>query len=87
MPYLTASSLGLMGFSPGQFSQSAVVGANSSTSVVSATPNQPSPEFLATVVQAVKQALFAKQAPVLQANHPGSSGLAECAVNSSMTSC
>ena len=88
MPYSTASSLGLTGSSLlATFSQSAVVGANSSTSVASATPNQPSPEFLATVVQAVKQALVAKQAPVLQANRPGTSGLADCAVTSSMTSC
>ena len=85
MPYSTASSLGLTGSSLlATFSQSAVVGANSLTSVASATPNQPSPEFLATVVQAVKQALVAKQAPVLQANRPGTSG---CAVTSSMTSC
>lgn len=68
-------------------SQSDVAGANNSTSVVSATSNQPSPEFLATKVQAVKQALTAEQVPVLQANCPGNSGLTDCAVNSSMTSC
>lgn len=47
MPYSTASSLGLMGSSLlATFSQSAVVGANSSFSVASATPNQPSPSSL-----------------------------------------
>ena len=48
-------------------------------------PDQPSPEFLATVVQAVKQALAADQAPVSQVNRPGTCGLAVCAA--SATSC
>ena len=45
--------------------------------------NRPSPEFLATVVHAVKLAFPADQAPVLQANPPWSSSLPACAVNSS----
>ena len=72
-PCLTASSLGSTGSSlPATSSQSDVVGTNSSTSAVSATPAQPPAEFLATVVHAVKRALPADQAPVLQANRPWS---------------
>ena len=78
-PCLTGSSL------PATSSQSDVVGTNSSTSAVSANPAQPSAEFLATVVQAVKRALPVDQAPVLQAKHPWSSSL-PCAVNSSAAS-
>lgn len=77
-PCLTASSLGSTGSSlPATPSQSDVFGTNSSTSAVSATPAQPSTEFLATVVQAVKRALPADQAPVLQANRPWSEVISE----------
>ena len=68
-PCSTASSLGSMGSSlPATLSQSDVVGVTSFTSAVSAIPDRPSPELLATLVQAIKQALAAEQAPVLQAN-------------------
>ena len=57
-PCSTASSPGSTGLSsPATSSQSDVVGANSSTVAVTATLEQPSPEFHATVMQAVKQAL------------------------------
>ena len=65
VPCSMASSHGSTGSSsPVPLSQSDVVGANSSTVAVTSAPDQPSPEFLATVVQAVKQALAADQAPV-----------------------
>ena len=87
-PCSTTSSHGSTGSSsPVPLSQSDVVGANSSTVAVTSALDQPSPEFLATVVQAVKQALAADQAPVSQVTRPGTSGLAVCAVNSSATSC
>ena len=69
----------------GAFASIEVVGANSFTVAVTSAPDQPSPEFLATVVQAVKQALAADQAPVSQVNRPGTCGLAVCAA--SATSC
>ena len=74
-PCLTASSLGSS--LPETSSQSDVVGMNRSTLAVSATPAQPSAEFLATVVQAVKRPLPADQAPVLQANRPWSEVISE----------
>ena len=70
-PCLTASSLGSTGSSlPATSSKSDVVGTNSSTSAVSATPAQSPAEFLSTVAHAVNRALPADQAPVLQANRP-----------------
>ena len=76
-PSSTASSLGSTGSSSSAtLSESDVVGANSSTVAVTATPNQPSPEFLA---------LAAEQVPVVQVNRPRTSGLAAGAVTSSIT--